>query len=98
MDDSYSLDSCTTQELRLPDSAAGSAQVRHVDPTTEALYREALDLWLRWTAEHDQVTHELFAARRDPGKMAELLERMDQIDQLRWRAIDLSQTLLEKRG
>lgn len=94
MNDPFSLDSCATQES-VASRATGD---RPADVAKEALFHEALDLWLRWNVEHDQATQELFGARRDAGKLAELLERMDQIAQLRWRAIELSQTLLERRA
>ncbi len=64
---------------------------------SENLWHEALQLWLRWNEEHDQITDAMFRARRDTRRLAALAERIDQIDQLRWRAVELSQTLLESR-
>lgn len=85
-----------------PPSRAGAALPAHVLPLPnvgrdDIPWREALELWLRWSEEHERITAALFRARHDPERLESLSERIDQIDQLRWRAAELSQAILEQR-
>lgn len=52
---------------------------------------EALHLWLRWNSAYEHVTEEMFHAGQDQRKMEAL---MDEMDQLRRQAIDLSRSVL----
>jgi len=61
----------------------------------EDLGREALRLWLKWNTAHEQLTAAMFQSRHDPARMAELMQEMDHLEQVRWRAVELSEELLE---
>jgi len=59
-----------------------------------ALWRDSLRLWLQWNEAHDALTAAMFESRQDAARQSELIEQMDQLDQLRWRAVELAQELL----
>lgn len=61
---------------------------------SEELWREALRLWNDWHQRHEALCAELFEARADVARQAELIDRLDQLDQLRWRAAEMTQELL----
>ena len=65
------------------------------DAVIRQLRSEALRLWLDWNDAHEQIMVAMFGAKRDPSRMAELIEELDELDQLRWRAVELSSALLE---
>ena len=69
------------------DSADGQTHPRQLDA-----WREAVGLWLNWNLAYEQVTERLFALGQDQGKLEEV---MDQMDQVRLRAVRLSQQLVE---
>jgi len=52
---------------------------------------EALHLWLRWNSAYEHITEDMFRAGQDQRKLESL---MDQMDQLRQQAIDLSRSVL----
>ena len=58
------------------------------------LWRESLRLWLQWNQAHDALTAAMFDSRQDRARQSKLIEQMDQLDQLRWRAVELAQELL----
>jgi len=60
----------------------------------EELWREAVELWVEWHNTQQQLTAAMFACRNNPAHQAELMQEMDQLDQLRWRAVEISQELL----
>ncbi len=53
---------------------------------------EAIRLWLRWNEAYERVTAEMYQSGGDPRKTEEL---MDQMDQLRRQAIELSNEVLQ---
>jgi hypothetical protein len=54
-------------------------------------WREALTLWLDWNSAYEQVTQRLFALGQNQHAIEEV---MDQMDQLRRRAVSLSRQLV----
>ena len=60
----------------------------------EALWRESVELWMQWHAGQEKLTTAMFACRHLPAEQAELMQEMDHLDQLRWRAVEISQELL----
>jgi hypothetical protein len=72
-----------------------------IDHDTEAQtsrigrYQDALLLWLKWNEAHQRMTGALYASRRDPQQIEQL---MDRLDQLRAEAVRLSQELLDSAG
>ena len=86
----------TTPERRADAAAlADACYFPDQSDSQAALWREALELWLHWHDEHDRITAAIYHARRHPQQLAKLADKLDQIDHLRWRAVELSQTLLE---
>ena len=55
-------------------------------------WREALICWLRWNEAYEHVNATMFDKRHSPEQLEHL---MDQMDQLRRRAIGLSHELLD---
>jgi hypothetical protein len=55
-------------------------------------YQDALLLWLRWNSDYERSTAALYDARQDPREREEIL---DQLDQLRHQAVDISRELLD---
>jgi hypothetical protein len=55
-------------------------------------WREAVGLWLKWNLAYEQVTERLFALGQDHRQLENV---MDQMDQLRGKAVRLSQQLVE---
>jgi hypothetical protein len=66
---------------------------RSVDLDQTSRFKAALELWLRWNDVYQQVTADLFDARKD---QTQLTEFMDQMDRLRVEAIEVSRKLLER--
>ena len=63
-----------------------------VQEKVDAEWNEALMLWLSWNSTYEKVT----AKMCKPGQNASKLERMmDEMDQLRSRAIETTERLLE---
>lgn len=69
------------------DSADGQIHSRQLDA-----WREAVGLWLKWNLAYEQVTERLFALGQDQRRLEEV---MDQMDQVRMRAVSLSRQLVE---
>lgn len=74
-----------------PDATSFEAGFGVPSVERDELWREAIGLWLAWNRGHEQVTAALFLSRHDPEKMTDWL---DQLEQLRWRAIELSESLM----
>ena len=55
-------------------------------------YQDALLLWLRWNNAYERVTAAIYDARQDPKKQEQL---MDEMDQLRQQAVEISHELLD---
>ena len=55
-------------------------------------YQDALLLWLRWNSAYERSTAALYDARQNPREQEEI---MDQMDQLRQQAVNLSRELLD---
>ena len=55
-------------------------------------WREAVGLWLDWNSAYEQVTERLFALGQDQRRLEDV---MDQMDQVRQKAIRLSRQLVE---
>ena len=55
-------------------------------------WREALELWLRWNSMYERVTELAYDGRENQQHLEDL---MDQMDQVRRRAINLSTGLLK---
>jgi hypothetical protein len=53
---------------------------------------------MEWHAVQERVTAAMFQSRHNPARQAELMEEMDQLDQLRWRAVELSQEMLSSHS
>jgi len=53
---------------------------------------EALLLWLRWNDAHQQVSRLIYDAGEDASRIEQIL---DQLDQLRLKAVQASQELLD---
>jgi hypothetical protein len=60
--------------------------------------QQAVLLWMEWHTAQERLTADMFRSRHDTAQQAELLEQMDQLDQLRWRAVELSQEMLSLTG
>ncbi len=73
------------------DSVSG-ARSSDSPAVTIAACEEALRFWMRWNDAYERVTSCMFDARHDQRKLEDM---MDQMDQLRRRAIELSQRLLD---
>jgi hypothetical protein len=54
-------------------------------------WKEALELWLRWNECYEHVSAQAFAAGGDPRRLEEL---MDEMDQVRQQALDISRRLV----
>ena len=64
--------------------------------TTHAeLSHEALRLWLAWNKEYEEIMSRLFESTNGPDQVK---DRLDHLDQLRWRAADLAAELLGQDG
>lgn len=59
---------------------------------SELRLREALVLWVRWNEAYERAAGQLFSAGGDPAQVEAF---MDQIDELRRRAVELSHELLD---
>ncbi len=57
-----------------------------------APWREALELWLRWNSMYERVTEVAYDGRENQQHLEDL---MDQMDQIRLRAVDLSADLIK---
>jgi hypothetical protein len=68
--------------------AVNDAQMSGNNPA----WRIALELWLRWNTTYESVTESMYQAGSDQ-RMLE--QTMDQLDQLRFQAIELSRQLVE---
>jgi hypothetical protein len=55
-------------------------------------HQEALFLWLRWNDAHQRATSVLYDAGEDSARIEQIL---DQLDQLRLKAVQISQELLD---
>ena len=55
-------------------------------------WRSVLELWLRWNQTYESVTESMYQAGLDQRKLE---QTMDQMDQLRFQAIELSRQLVE---
>ena len=62
------------------------------DPSQLDTWREAVGLWLDWNSAYEHVTEQLFALGHDQRRLEEV---MDQMDQIRRRAICLSRQLID---
>jgi hypothetical protein len=56
-------------------------------------WSEALMLWLSWNSTFEKVTAKMYAENCNPTKMEAL---MDEMDELRRRAVDLSEQLISQ--
>lgn len=63
-----------------------------------ALWKQAVLLWMEWHQAQERLTAAMFRSRHDTAQQAELMQQMDQLDQLRWRAVELSQEMLSHSG
>jgi hypothetical protein len=61
---------------------------------SSARYREALSLWLDWNRAYETVTAQMFDNRGDVAAMREMMDRMDEV---RRRAVELSQALIVQK-
>jgi hypothetical protein len=59
-----------------------------------ALWKQAVLLWMEWHQSQERLTAAMFRSRHDTAQQSELMQQMDQLDQLRWRAVELSQEML----
>ena len=55
-------------------------------------HQDALLLWLRWNSAYERSTAALYDARQNPREQEQI---MDQMDQLRQQAVNLSRELLD---
>ncbi len=55
-------------------------------------WREALELWLRWNSMYERVTELAYDGRENQQHLEDL---MDQMDQIRRRAVNLSADLIK---
>lgn len=69
--------------------------VCHPAEGEQGLWRQAVQLWMQWHMSQERLTAAMFRSRHDTALQAELLQEMDQLDQLRWRAVELSQEMLD---
>lgn len=63
-----------------------------------ALWKQAVLLWMEWHQAQERLTAAMFRSRHDTAQQSELMQQMDQLDQLRWRAVELSQEMLTHSG
>ena len=79
---------------RSAETGSGSRESRDQSRADQlnALWREALTMWLCWSEGHEQLTSQMFEAREDSRQLADLL---DQMEQLRWRAMEMTRELLD---
>jgi hypothetical protein len=73
-------------------SHAGSRKLESGTTDSMLEFRDALVLWLRWNEAYERVTANMFCSGDDRRQLEAL---MDQMDQLRRRAIKLSHELLD---
>jgi hypothetical protein len=65
-----------------------------VPPTaddTDPTWRDALQLWLSWNAAHTELTSCMFEVQHNSAMLEDLL---DQVEQLRLKAVKLSEQLI----
>ena len=55
-------------------------------------WRAAVDLWLRWHSEQEQLTSRLFKAGDDQRQIE---RQLDTVDQIRLQAVELSERLIQ---
>ena len=60
-------------------------------PAAEPAWRTAIELWLRWNTAQEKVTAFMFSHGHDRQQVEDLL---DQVEQLRHRAVKLSEQLI----
>jgi hypothetical protein len=78
-----------------PCAARGPGNVLCDD--NQELWRHSLELWVQWHQANESLTAAMFACRDDSARQAAIVEELDQLDQLKWRAIELSQELLQQQ-
>lgn len=61
----------------------------------QELWQQVVLLWMEWHTAQERLTAAMFRSRHDTAQQAELMQQMDQLDQLRWRAVELSQDMLD---
>ena len=61
-------------------------------PEKDLRWKEALMLWLSWNSTYEKLTSRMCRTGQDKAKIEVL---MDEMDQLRRQAIDLSETLID---
>lgn len=71
---------------------AGHGIEDHDSMDLQLRWREALVCWLRWNEAYEHVNATMFDKRHSPEQLERL---MDQMDELRRRAIGLSHELLD---
>ena len=87
----------TVQDNNAPDSAFPGELSKFPSQDyagAEELWRQSVELWMKWHTAHERLTAAMFACRHEPAQQAEVMQEMDQLDQLRWRAVEISQELL----
>jgi len=62
------------------------------------LWKQAVKLWMEWHQAQERLTAAMFHSRHNTAQQAALMQEMDQLDQLRWRAVELSQDMLASDG
>lgn len=68
-----------------------SDQQDPIEADSDAEWNEALMLWLSWNSTYEKVTAKMCKQGQDSGKLERL---MDEMDQLRSRAIETTERLL----
>jgi hypothetical protein len=69
-----------------------SVSVDHAAESEEdARYNRAISMWLKWSAAYEEVSGRMFKEGEDTAKLEALL---DEMDQLRLEAVELSEGLL----
>lgn len=78
-----------------PAPAAPEESDAAMDPEAAARpcepWREALMLWLSWNKTYEKVTERMY---REHSNQEKLQDMMDEMDQLRWRAVNLAEQLV----
>jgi hypothetical protein len=78
------------------DTLAWSSITETTEPQASArqldAWREVVALWLNWNAAYENITERLFSLRHDQQALEDAL---DELDQVRQRAVCLSRQLVE---
>ena len=60
---------------------------------SEARFRQALSLWMQWNEAYERATSRMFDVGADPAQLEAV---MDQMDEVRRRAVELTRRALDK--